>query len=188
MTVRGDGRAAGPRWSRRGFLGLGLGTVALVGSTRPPTAAAASVAVGRLGFEVPAAVQRVDRVPGVGPGWEWQGADRDAGPTPGTVVLARADLASNDAEEVLGLLLAGVLVGQLPGLVAESRRERAMPGGGSQSRVDLSYQADARTRLHGTVLVAVRAEPPAAVLAVLGGPALTAGEIATVLDSARWLG
>lgn len=185
MTGPVEGPVGGYRWRRRTFLALGLGVLGLAGPARLPTASAAPVSVGPLGFEVPASVQRVATVPGVGTGWQWQGT---SGATPATVVLARADVGSSDVEEVLGLLLAGVLVGQLPGLVAEPRRERAMPGGGAQSRVDLSYAGDARTRLHGTLLIASREEPPTAVLAVVGGPTLTAGEISAVLDSARWLG
>jgi hypothetical protein len=61
-----------------------------------------------------------------------------------------------------------------------------MPGGGDQTRIDLAYAAAQALPFHGTLLVATRPEPPAAVLVMVGSDALTAGTIDGVLDSAEW--
>ena len=102
-------------------------------------------------------------------------------------MLARADVFSVDPQEVVGLLLASSVVGSMPGLQLGARRVRSMPGGGDQTRVDVRYLAGRDLPFHGTILVATRPEPPAAVLAMVGNDDLTAGTIDGVLDSARWL-
>lgn len=173
--------------TRRGFLALGLGAttgLALAGSTQP--ASAATVTVGGLQFDVPDDVRPAPALAELGgASWQWRGV-RGAPAGPGfMVVLARADLASTDGGEVVGLLLSEGLAGHLPGLVVESRRSRSMPGGGEQLRLDLGYGVAPRSR-RGTVLVATRDRPSAAVLVVLGDDTLTAGDVSGVLDSARW--
>jgi hypothetical protein len=179
----------GRRWTRRAVLALGAGTAGLLLPRTP--ARAVAVSVGGLAFEVPAEIRPVEGVGGglLGEGWQWRGhgvapaGDQRAAP----VVLARADLASTDPQEVVGHLLAGATTGLLPGLELRGRRARAMPGGGDQTRLDLAYAAAEGLRLHGTLLVATQAEPPAAVLVVLGDDSLTAGTVGWVLDSARWV-
>lgn len=174
--------------TRRGFLALGLAAttgLALAGSTQP--ASAATVTVGGLQFDVPDDVRPAPDLPELGgPSWQWRGVRGAPTGTEGfMVVLARADLASTDGSEVVGLLLSEGLAGHLPGLVVESRRSRSMPGGGEQLRLDLGYGVAPRRR-RGTVLVAARDRPSAAVLVVLGNDSLTAGDVSGVLDSARW--
>ena len=178
--------------TRRGFLVLGAGAAAglvLAGSTRAAQAATVTVTVDGLQFDVPAQVQPVPAEAEVGgASWQWRGARAAAPGSAGAmVVLARSDLASSDAGEVLGLLLSGALAGGLPGLTVEGRRTRTMAEGGEQVRVDLSYDAAATTRYRGTLLVATRGREPTAALAVLGDDSLTAGEISAGLDSARWV-
>ena len=170
---------------RRGLLALGLGSAGalLVGASA--TAAPVAVTVGGLAFEVPADVTPAPASTALGgPSWSWRGTRDPAGGA--FVVLARADLASSDAEEVVGWFLAAGLVGALPDLTAQSRRSRAMPGGGQQARLDVAYAAGTDVRYSGTLLVATREARPAGVLLVLGDDRLTAGEVAAVLDSARW--
>ncbi|SEP70770.1 hypothetical protein [Microlunatus flavus] len=176
------------RTTRRGFLALGLVSaagLALAGSAEP--ALAAAVTVGGLQFDVPDDLRPAAAGAELGGGtWQWRGVrGTPAGAAGFMVVLARADLDSTDGGEVVGLMLADGLDGHLPGLVVGSRRSRSMPGGGEQLRLDLTYGSAPRT-LRGTLLVATREDRPAAVLAVLGDDTLTAGDLATVLDSARW--
>ena len=83
--------------------------------------------------------------------------------------------------------VAGSAAGLLPGLQLTGRRTRSMPGGGEQTRLDLSYLVRSDLRYQGTLLVATRAEPPSALVAVLGDEQLTAGTVDAVLNSARWL-
>jgi hypothetical protein len=103
------------------------------------------------------------------------------------VVLARADLASTAPGEILGLLLASSVTGLMPGLEIGGSRTRAFPGGGDQTRLEVSYAASRGGAYHGTLLVATRPEPPAGLLVVLGDDTLTAGTMNGVLDSARWV-
>jgi hypothetical protein len=183
-----DPTVAARRWTRRSVLALGVASAGLLLARTP--AQGAPVTVGDLSFTVP---ETVRPVPAAGPdafgvGWQWRGrgepptADGRAAP----VVLARADLASIDPQEILGLLLANAAAGSLPGLELGDRRVRSMPGGGDQTRVDLAYAVARAVPFHGTMLIATREEPPAAVLVVVGSDALTAGTIDGVLDSARW--
>ena len=175
----------GRPWTRRSALALGL--AALGTALLPVSAGAAEISVGNLAFTVPPDIGPVTPNETLGRNWQWQGATPAAGPVPATVVLARADLASTEPEEILGLVLAGSAAGLLPGLSLTGRRTRPMPGGGEQTRVNLAYAARSDLAYHGTLLIATRDEAPSALLAVLGDDQLTAGTIDTVLDSARWL-
>lgn len=176
------------RWTRRSALVLGLSAVGLCLAVDPAPADVRPVSLGDLTFDVPTDVRPAAQLPGITRPWAWQGtASVSPGAPPSTIVLARADLASTDAEEVLGLLLAGTVGGQLPGLVTQPRRTRALVGGrGEQLRVDLSYAAASDLTYRGTVLIATRPARPAAVLVVLGDDSLTAGAVSAVLDSLRW--
>jgi hypothetical protein len=175
------------RWTRRSVLALGLGSAALVLADTP--ARSLTVTVGGLSFVVPEAIRSVPPDPSLGRDWQWLG--RLDQPSPNrrakSVVLARADLASIDPQEVIGLLLANSTAGLMPGLRLGARRVKPMPGGGDQTRIDVRYLASRSVPFHGTMLVATRPEPPAAVLVVVGDDDLTAGTIDGVLDSARWL-
>jgi hypothetical protein len=175
------------RWTRRSVLVLAAGSAALLLGSTP--ARGVTVTVGGLSFSVPDSVTSVPAGSSLGQGWQWLGrADQPSlGGRAATVVLARADIASIDPEEVLGLLLASLAAGLMPGLQLGARRARPMPGGGVQTRIDLRYLAGHDLPFHGRVLVATRPKPPAAVLVVLGDDDLTAGTIDGVLDSARWL-
>ena len=175
------------RWTRRSVLALGVGSTALLLGTT--TARALTVTVGGLSFAVPDTIRPVPNDHSLGQGWQWLGRldQQPAGHRPATVVLARADIASVDPEEVIGLLLASSTAGFMPGLEVGARRVRLMPGGGDQTRIDIGYLASRGLPYHGTVLVATRAEPPAAALVIVGNSDLTAGTIDGVLDSARWL-
>lgn len=179
---------SGRRWTRRSALALGLSAVGTGLVVRRAPADVSSVTLGEVTFDVPATVQPSAEVPGVTRDWAWQGISATGrGTAPSTLVLARSDLDATDPEEVLGLLLAGAADGQLPDLVTQPRRTRSLGGRqGDQVRIDLSYQANQRRRYHGTLLVATRARPPAAVLVVLGDDTLTAGTVGGVLDSLRW--
>ena len=168
------------------MLGLGVGVLGL--AVVPAPARAVPVTVGGLSFAVPAEVSAAPPDPALGTGWQWQGRVRGGDAASQTVVLARADLASTDAAEILGLVLAGSTAGLLPDLDLTPTRLRPMPGGGGQTRIDLSYTAGQGVNYHGTLLMATRDEPPAALLVVVGGERLTAGTIDGVLQSARWLG
>lgn len=171
-------------WTRRSVLALGVAAVGL--GTRSSPVHAAEVAVGDLSFVVPAMVRAAPAETFLGPRWQWQG--RAAGPptVPRTVVLARADLPGVDAEEILGLVLAGSAAGWLANLRLSGRRTRSMPGGGDQTRVAIAYSAGPDLRYFGELLIATRPAPPSALLVVLGDDSLTAGTIDGVLDSARW--
>ena len=171
------------RWSRRSALTLGL--TALVVLTCPPGAEAADVTVGDLTFVVPGTVASASVPTVYGDGWQWAGGS-GPGPLPGVLVLARSDLDSADAAETLGLLLAGSAGGLLPRVAIQPLPERTMPGGGQQTRVDVSYAVGVDRSYHGTLLIAVRNGRPTALLAVLGDDTLTAGAIDAVLSSARW--
>ncbi len=179
---------AARRWTRRSVLALGAASASLLLMRTP--AQGAPITVGDLSFTVPDTVRPVPPAgsTSLGLGWQWRGrgdsptSDGRAAP----VVLARADLASIDTQEIVGLLLANAVAGSLPGLELGPRRVRSMPGGGDQTRIDLAYAAARALPFHGTMLIATRPEPPAAVLVVVGSEALTAGTIDGVLDSARW--
>lgn len=180
--------ATGRHWTRRSLLVLGAASAGLL-LTRTP-AAGAPITVGELSFTVLDTIRPVPAVDAtaLGRGWQWRGrgepptTDDRAAP----VVLARADLASTDPPEIVSLLLANAAAGSLPGLELGARRVRSMPGGGDQTRIDLAYVAARSLPFHGTLLIATRPEPPAAVLVVVGSDALTAGTIDGILDSARW--
>jgi hypothetical protein len=175
------------RWTRRSVLALGAGSAILLLGGTP--AHGLNVTVGGLSFTVPDTIRPAPTDSSLGRGWQWLGHLDQA--TPGhraaLVVLARADIASIDPQEILGLLFASSIAGFLPGLQLGARRVRSMPGGGDQTRIDLRYLAGRDLPFHGTILVATRAEPPAAALAIVGDDDLTAGTIDGVLDSARWL-
>jgi hypothetical protein len=173
-------------WARRSVLVLGLSAVGLL-VTRT-AALATAVTVGGLSFEVPETIRPTVPGPAMGQGWQWCGV-REGGSAdrPATIVLARADLASTEPEEILGPLLAGSTTGLTPGLVIGGSRRRAMPGGGDQTRMEVSYAASTGRIYHGTLLVATRPEPPGGLLVVLGDDTLTAGTMNGVLDSARWV-
>lgn len=181
-------RRSGPgrRWTRRSALALGLAAASTV--WLPRTAGAAPITVGDLTFTVPAEIDAVPPDDALGRNWQWQGQTSSSGSLPATAVLARADLASTDPEEVLGLVLAGSAAGFLPGLSLTGRRTRPMPGGGDQARINLAYAARSDLAYHGTLLIATREQAPSALLVVLGDDQLTAGTIDGVLESARWLG
>jgi hypothetical protein len=151
-------------------------------------ALAAAITVGELAFEVPETIRPTEPGRALGQGWQWCGI-RDGGSAdrPATVLLARADLASTAPEEILGLLLASSVTGLMPGLEIGGSRTRAFPGGGDQTRLEVSYAASRGHAYHGTLLVATRPEPPAGLLVVLGDDTLTAGTMNGVLDSARWV-
>ena len=174
------------RWTRRSVLALGAGSAALLLGSTP--ARGVSVTVGGLSFAVPEEITAVAADSSLGQGWQWLGRlDQPAAGRAATVVLARADIASSDPQEVIGLLLASSIAGFLPDLQLGARRLRSMPGGGDQTRIDLRYLAGRDLPFHGTILIATRPEPPAAALVMVGDDNLTAGTIDGVLDSARWL-
>lgn len=178
-----------PRTTRRAVLALGLGSLGAVLVGGSAAAAPTTVTVGDLAFDVPAEVSPAPASTALGgPSWAWRGQRNAA--SGAFVVLARADLASTDAEEVVGWLLAAGLVGALPGLTTQSRRTRTTPGGGEQARLDVAYARDTGGTgggYQGTLLVATRSTGPAGVVLVLGDDRLTAGEVASVLDSVRWV-
>ena len=104
------------------------------------------------------------------------------------MVLARADLASIDPQEVIGLLLASSTAGLLPGLRARRPAGHGRcPAAATRPGSTCATSPARSLPFHGTMLVATRPEPPAAVLVVVGDDDLTAGTIDGVLDSARWL-
>ena len=176
------------RWTRRSVLAVGVASVGLLLARTP--AQGASVSVGELSFTVPDTIRPVSTAgaTALGVGWQWRGRGVPPGPDyrAAPVVLARADIPSVDPQEIVGLLLANAAVGSLPGLELGAGRTRSMPGGGDQTRIDLAYDVASAVPFHGTMLVATRPEPPAAVLVMVGSDALTAGVIDGVLDSARW--
>ncbi len=175
------------RWTRRSVLGLSAGSAILLLGGTP--AHGLDVTVGGLSFAVPDTIRPAPADSSLGEGWQWLGRLDQASPgqRAATVVLARADIGSIDPQEVLGLLFASSVAAFLPGLQLGARRVRLMPGGGDQTRIDLRYLAARDPPFHGTILVATRAEPPAAALVMVGDDGLTAGTIDGVLDSARWL-
>ena len=175
------------RWTRRSLLALGAGSAALLVGSTP--ARGLAVTVGGLSFAVPESIRPVPADSSLGQGWQWLGRhdQPSVGRRAATVVLARADIASIDPHEVVGLLLASSTAGFMPGLQLGARRVRSMPVGGDQTRIDLRYIAGRALPFHGTMLVATRPEPPAAALVLVGDDDLTAGIIDGVLDSARWL-
>ena len=179
------------RWACRLVVGLCL--FALAASGQLPTAAAATVSVGDLTFIVPGTIsESASTGPGHLPqssfegGWQWVGRTAATAPLPSTVVLARADLATTDAGELLGLVLAGSATGRLPDLRLTSHRSRPMPGSGEQTRIGLEYSAGTGVIYHGELLIATRPTPPAALLVVLGNEELTAATVDSILESARW--
>jgi hypothetical protein len=153
-----------------------------------PAAMAGQVTVGGLSFAVPD-----DFRPGlggavVGLGWQWTAGRPGTAPgRPAAVVLARADLASAEPGELLGLVFAGSVAGFVPDLRIGRARTREMPGGGDQRRVEVRYAVSRGVLYHGSIMVATRRRGPAGLLAVLGDDALTAGTIDGVLESARWV-
>lgn len=164
-------------WSRRAVLAVGL--AALV----PGRASAATgVRVGDLSMIIPPSVSQVDD-PELGAGWQWQGvAGRPEQPS--MIILARADLPSIDAREVLAALLSTGIAGGVP--VAHTPPEpRSMPGG-KQVRTVLTLAG--RRPYRGAMLITTRDEPPAGAVVVLGDDSLTAQSIDAVLESVQWVG
>jgi hypothetical protein len=172
------------QWGRRSVLLIGV--AALGGMAWPAPAGANVVSVGDLSFTVPPTISPSPPTDDLGEAWQWQGRTPGSSTLPATVVLARADVAATDPEEVLGLVLAGSVSGLLADLQLTSRRSRPMPGGGDQTRVGLQYTAGQDLAYHGELLIATRQAPPAGLLVVLGDDQLTAGTIDSVLESARW--
>lgn len=157
----------------------------LVTTAGPARAATTPVTVGALAFDLPAGLTPAPHPAAYGSGWQWA-ASSGPGALPSDLVLARADLAADDADEVLGLVLAGSAAGLLPGLALQPSRVRDMPGGGQETRFEVSYTAAPELPYHGALLVGTRPGRSAALLAVLGDDSLTAGDIDGVLGSARW--
>jgi hypothetical protein len=159
-----------------------VGVVAL-----PSGAQATPVRIGDLAFDIPGTVVETPPDSFVGSWWQWSGRTTGSALVPDMVVLARADLPSTDPEEILGLALASSAAGSPAQLQVGTTRPRSMPGGGQQTRLSLTYDLGNRMSYHGTMLIATRSAPPAALLVVLGGDPLTANTIDALLGSARWL-
>ena len=118
--------------SRRTVLALGL--VVAAGLAVPvPRAEAAEIIVGDLRLEVPPDVVPADPTDPFGRNWQWRGRTDDSQLSPRGIVLARADLATFEPVEVLGLLLAGTAIRTAaPAAAVRSsepgrRRQRADP-------------------------------------------------------------
>ena len=171
--------------SRRGALALGLtAVVALCGVSLP--AQAAEIRVGDLGFEVPEDVVPADRADRLGHHWQWQGRTQDNQARPRGVVLARADLATDDPVEVLGLLLASTAAGLLPDLRLSGRRSRTPPGGDEQTRVGISYAITQDHRYGGELAICPRSGGTTGVVVALTDGTLSTSFATGILDSIRW--
>lgn len=170
--------------TRRAALGLTVAaTAGLLIGTRP--AAAADLAVGDLTLSVPDGVAPAPAEAALGLDWQWRGRTVGSPGSPRGLVLVRADLATTEPAEVLGLLLASGAAGLLPNLRLTGRRSRDMTGG-IQTRVGLSYALDAGRRYGGEVLIATRDRPLAGLVVGLTDGSLPASFVSEVLDSVRW--
>ncbi len=181
------------RWSRRTALALCILAAAVTGNPSPATAS--TVSVGDLIFAVPVTISEGSARQSTGSsngriafgaGWQWVGQAGGHDALPATVVLARGDIVSTNAGEVLGLALAGSAAGMLPDLRLTKWRSRPMSDEGEKTRIGLQYSAGPGVTYHGELLIATRPTAPAAVLVVLGTEDLTAGTIDSILESARW--
>jgi hypothetical protein len=171
---------------RRSALALGLGLGAAVGlGLRPRPAQAAEVTVGDLVLTVPTSV-----VPAadddLGRNWQWQGRTDDGQIRPRGVVLARADLHTDEPVEVLGLLLASTASGQLPAIRLTGRRHRTQPGGEEQTRIGLSYAVAEDRRYEGELAISPRTDAPSGLVIALTDGTLPTSFLVGVLDSIRW--
>ena len=170
--------------SRRTALALGL--VAAAGLAVPVRRAeAAEITVGDLRLEVPPDVVPADPTDPFGRNWQWRGRTDDSQLSPRGIVLARADLATSEPVEVLGLLLAGTASGLLPQLQLSGRRSRVVDAS-EQTRIGLSYATERGRRYAGELLIAARTEAPSGLVVVLGDDSLPTSFVSGVLGSVRW--
>ena len=122
------------RWTRRSVLVLGAASAGLLlARTR---AEGVPITVGELSFTVPDTVQPVPAAgsTSLGLGWQWRGrgesATSDGRAAP--VVLARADIASIDPQEIVGLLLANATAGRCPGSSSARAGSARCPAGATR--------------------------------------------------------
>jgi hypothetical protein len=170
--------------SRRAALALGLAAAA--GLAVPSTPArAAEITIGDLLLEVPEEVVPAAPSDSLGRNWQWRGRTDDSQLDPRGIVLARADLATSEPVEVLGLLLAGTAAGVLPDLLLSGRRSRVVDTG-EQTRIGLSYATERGRRYAGELLIAARTEAPSGLVVVLGDGSLPTSFVSGVLGSVRW--
>ncbi len=136
-----SGLSGRPITRRAVLAGAGLaGLAVLLPGSR---SAAAGTRIGDLELDVPADLSEQPAA-SYGNGWQWAAARGTS-----ATVLARADLDSTSTSEILGLLLAGTIAGDLPGLRLGEVAHRAMAGG-EQIRVEVAYgPTDPATRRHG---------------------------------------
>ena len=172
--------------TRRAALALGLTTAAgLALPSRP--ARAAEVTVGDLALTAPEDVIPAAATEDLGRNWQWRGRTDDGQLRPRGIVLARADLFTDEPVEVLGLLLASTASGLLPDISLTARRSPSLPDGGAQTRVAVSYAIARERRYEGELLIAPRTEAPSALVVALTDGTLPTSFVAGVLDSVRWL-
>lgn len=171
--------------TRRAALALGLGaTMGLAVASRP--AAAAEVTVGDLVLTVPDTVTPAPAEEDLGSHWQWRGRTDDGQLRPRGVVLARADLATDDPVEVLGLLLASTAPGLLPAISLTGRRSRTQPGGDRQTRIGLSYAIAPSRRYEGELAISPRTGRTSGLVVALTDGTLPMSFLLGVLDSVRW--
>ena len=171
--------------TRRAALGLGLAVAAGL-AVRASPARATEVAVGDLVLTVPDSVVPAASTDDLGRSWQWRGRTDDGQLRPRGVVLARADLFTDEPVEVLGLLLASTTSGLLPDIRLTGRRRRELPDGREQTRIGLSYAVARGRRYEGELLVAPRTEAPSGLVVALTDGTLPTSFLTGVLDSVRW--
>lgn len=171
--------------TRRSALTLAFGATAALalGSIR---AGAAEVGVGDLVLTVPEDVVPAAAGEQLGRNWQWRGRTDDSQLRPRGVVLARADLSTDDPVEILGLLLASTASGLLPAIQLTGRRGRAQPGGDEQTRIGLSYAISDDRRYEGELAISPRRDAPSGLVVALTDGTLSTSFVTGVLDSIRW--
>lgn len=171
--------------TRRAALALGLGaTIGLTVAARP--AEAVEVTVGDLVLTVPDGVMPAPADDDLGSHWQWRGRTDDGQLRPRGIVLARADLATDDPVEVLGLLLASTAPGLLPSIRLTGRRNRAQPGGHEQTRIGLSYAIAENRRYEGELAISPRTDGASGLVVALTDGTMPTSFLLGVLDSVRW--
>lgn len=170
---------------RRTALALGIGSLVGLG-LRTPTAGAAEIAVGDLTFTVPTNVAAASADEDLGRNWQWRGRTDDGQLRPSGVVLARADLVTDEPIEILGLLLASTASGLLPSIRLTGRRSRTQSDGVQQARVGLSYAVAEHLRYTGELAISPRPGATSGLIVALSDGTLSTSFVTSVLDSIRW--
>lgn len=161
--------------SRRSVLALGL---VVAPSVLVAPAAGLPLQVGPLSLLLPDGV--VEQIPPGGSSWDWWGGEQEEGRTE---LGVRAPILTPSVVELTYLALAPGVTGVLQNFAMDGPREVSVPGADRGQVTPFSYESGAGAA-RGALLAVADAHRGAACW--LSGTHVSASQIQTLVDSARW--